>query len=121
MKNWILEHYSKSTFNQCSHQPLPLVQSAPPLKLLIDPDARPVAVHKPVPIPLHWMKEVKEQLDRDVRLGVIEPVPVGEPVTWCSCMVVCPKKDGRPRRTVDLKALNKTAPRQTNATESPFH
>ena len=36
-------------------------------------------------------------------------------------MVVCPKKDGKPRRTVDLKALNSNAPRQTHATDSPFH
>ena len=36
-------------------------------------------------------------------------------------MVVCPKKDGHPRRTVNLKALNKSAPRQTHATESPFN
>ena len=121
MKNWILDNYSSSAFNQCSHQPLPLVKSSPPLKLHIEPHARPVAVHKPVAIPLHWMTEIKEQLDRDVRLGVLEPVPMGEPVTWCSRMVVCPKKDVKPRRTVDLKALNSKAPRQTHATDSPFH
>ena len=67
------------------------------------------------------MKAVKKQLHKDVRLGVLEPVPVGEPVTWCSRMIVCPKKDMTPRRTVDLKCLNKAAARQTHATESPFH
>ena len=36
-------------------------------------------------------------------------------------MVVCPKKDGKPRRTVDLSCLYKVAVRQTHATESPFH
>ena len=102
LENWIKEKYASSAFNQCSHQPLPLIKSSPPLKLYVDEAARPVAVHKPVPIPMHWMKEVKEQLDKDVRLGVLEPVPVGEPVTWCSRMIVCPKKDGKPRRTVDL-------------------
>ena len=30
------------------------------------------------------MKDIKEQLDKDVRLGVLEPVPVGQPVQWCS-------------------------------------
>ena len=32
--------------------------------------------------------------DRDVRLRVLEPVPVGEPVTWCHRMVICDKKNG---------------------------
>ena len=36
-------------------------------------------------------------------------------------MVVCPKKDGKPRRTVDLSGLNKVSARQTHPTESPFH
>jgi hypothetical protein len=95
------------------------MQSSPPLELHIDPNANPVATHKPRPIPIHWMRDVKAQLDEDVRLGVLEPVPVGEPTVWCSPMVVCPKKDGTPRRTVDLQVLNKATARQTHATESP--
>ena len=67
------------------------------------------------------MKDVKDQLDKDVRLGVLEQVPVGQSVKWCSRMVVCPKKDGKPRRTVDLSGLNKVSARQTHPTESPFH
>ena len=55
----------------------------PPMKLMIDPKAEPVAHHSPIPVPIHWQDEVKAGLDRDVRLGVIEPVPIGEPVTWC--------------------------------------
>ena len=121
IETWIKETYASSAFNQCSHQPLPLIKSSPPLKLYVDESAKPVAVHKPVPIPMHWMKEVKEQLDKDVRLGVLQPVPVGEPVTWCSRMIVCPKKDGKPRRTVDLQCLKKVSARQTHATESPFN
>ena len=56
--------------------------------------------HSPIPIPLHWQDDVKAGLDRDVRLGVLEPVPIGEPVTWCHRMVICAKKNGTPRRTV---------------------
>ena len=118
--DWIKQRYASSAFNQCSHQPLPLIKSSPPMRLYVDESAKPVAAHKPVPITMHWLKPVKEQLDMDVRLGVLEPVPVGEPVTWCSRMIVCPKKDGNPRRTVDLKSLNKASARQTHATESPF-
>ena len=36
-------------------------------------------------------------------------------------MVVCPKSDASPRRTVDLQALNKTAVRQTHPSDTPFH
>ena len=88
---------------------------------MIDPDARPVAHHTPIPVPIHWKEDVKAGLDRDVRLGVIEQVPVGEPVTWCHRMVVCAKKSGKPRRTVDMQPLNSHATRETHHTQSPFH
>ena len=94
---------------------------SPPMKLLVDPNAKPVAYHTPVPVPIHWRDAVKAGLDQDVRLGVIEPVPIGEPVTWCHRMVVCAKKSGQPRRTVDLQALNAHATRETHHTPSPFH
>ena len=73
------------------------------------------------PVPIHWHDEVKADLDRDVRLGVIEPVPIGEPVTWCHRMVVCAKKNGKPRRTVDFQPLNAHATRETHHTQSPYH
>jgi len=38
---------------------------------MVKPDAKPVARHSPVPVPLHWRDAVKEGLDRDVRLDVI--------------------------------------------------
>ena len=46
-------------------------------------------------VPLHWQEDVKANLDRDVRLGVLEPVPTREPVTWCHRMVICAKKNGK--------------------------
>jgi len=109
-----------STFNTCEHQTLPLMDG-PPMKLMVDPNAEPVAHHTPVPVPLHWRDAVKAGLDHDVQLGVLEPVPIGEPVTWCHRMVVCPKKNGQPRRTVDFQALNAHATRETHHTPSPFH
>ena len=93
----------------------------PPMKLMVYPDAKQVARHSPIPVPLHWRDAVKEGLDRDVRLGVIEPVPIGEPVTWCHRMVICAKNDGTPRRTVDFLPLNAHATRETHHTPSPFH
>lgn len=120
LKQHLLNIYRSSTFNVCPHQSLPLMEG-PPMKLMVDSHATPVAHHNPVPVPLHWHDEVKKGLDRDVQLGVLEPVPIGEPVTWCHRMVVCAKKDGTPRRTVDLQALNRHATRETHHTPSPFH
>ena len=97
------------------------MMSGPPMRLAVDPNAKPVAHHSPIPIPVHWYDEVKAGLDQDVRLGVIEPVSVGTPVTWCHRMVVVAKRSGQPRRTVDLQALNRHAMRETHHTQSPFH
>ena len=85
---------------------------------MIDPEATPFAYHSPIPVPLHWRADVKACLDRDVLLGVIAPVPVGEPVHR---MVVCATKDGRPRRTVDFQRLNKHDTRETHHTQPSFH
>ena len=120
LQKYLLDFYRSSTFNTCDHQPLPLMEG-PPLELMIDPTANPVAYHTPIPVPLHWQKEVKAGLDQDVRLGVLEPVPIGEPVTWCHRMVICAKKNGKPRRTVDFQPLNAHAKRETHHTPSPFH
>ena len=62
------------------------------IRLMVDPNAEPVAHHTPVPVPLHWQEDIKAGQDQDVALGVLEPVPVGEPVTWCHCIVICTKK-----------------------------
>ena len=121
LKVWIEKVYASSTFNQCQHCPLPMVKGSPPLRLYVDPEAKPVAAHKPCPIPVHFQAEVKRTLDRDLTLGVLEPVPIGTPSEWCSRMVVATKQNGKPRRTVDLKMLNRVAKRQTHPTESPFH
>ena len=80
LKQRLLDHYSSSTFNTCEHQLLPMMEG-PAMRLMIDPKATPTAYHSPISIPLHWQDDVKAGLDRDVRLGVIEPVPIGEPVT----------------------------------------
>ena len=120
LKQWLLDYYHASSFNTCTHQPLTMMDTKP-LHLMIDPEAKPVAYHTPVPVPIHWQDDVKAGLDQDTRLGVIEPVPIGEPVTWCHRMVVCAKKTGKPRRTVDFQALNVHATRETHHTQSPFH
>ena len=120
LEKWLLNYYSTSTFNVCEHQPLPMM-SGPPMRLMIDPQATPHAIHKPIPIPVHWQDDVYAGIERDCRLCVLEPVPVGTPVTWCHRMVICSKRSGKPRRTVNMQSLNDHAIRETHHTESPFH
>ena len=119
LEKWLLNYYASSTFNTCEHTELPMM-SGPPLRLMVNRDSEPVPHHTPIPVPIHWRDEVKAGLDRDVSLGVIEPVPIGTPVTYCHRMVICAKKNGKPRRTVDMQALNLNATRETHHTPSPF-
>ena len=56
------------------------------------PDSHPISPSLPYPVPLHWQDAVKADLDRDVHLGVLEQVPIGNPVTWCHQMVICAGK-----------------------------
>ena len=120
MKAWLLDRYKSSTFNRCPHQLLPTMLG-PPVEIHIKDDAKPIACHKATPIPLHWQKTVESDLKRDEALGVIERVPIGEPVDWCHRMVVTRKANGSPRRTVDLSPLNKFCKRETHNSEAPFH
>ena len=92
----------------------------PPIKLHIDPNAKPVTMRTPAPVPLHWQEQVEKDLNRDVALGVLERVPHGEPTSWCFRMVLDRKHDGTPRRTVDLSPLNKFCQREAHASKSPF-
>ena len=83
-------------------------------------DATPHATHVQISIPHYWKNEIKESINADVKKGIIKEVPIGEPVEWCAQMVVIPKKDGRPRRTVDLQKLNAQCVRETHHCQSPF-
>ena len=105
LKQWILNHYASSAFNCCECQPLPAMHG-PPLKIFMQEGVKPFASHSPLPVPVHCHKKVKAGLDRDEAIGVIERVPPGTPTTFCHNMVVVPKKDNTPRRTVNFQPLN---------------
>ena len=119
MREWLVHHYAASTFNRCPHQQLPGM-SGPEIRLHINPNATPSAIYKPIPVPLHWQKEVEQQIKDDVSLGVLEEVPMGEASQWCHRMVLARKADGTPRRTVDLSPLNKYCLRETHHVQPPF-
>ena len=69
---------------------------------------------------LHWQDKVQRDLERDVKLGVLEKLPPNTPTTWLSRMVLTAKENGDPRRTVDYQQLNKHVKRQTFPLETPF-
>ena len=88
-----------------------------PLVIALQPGTTPSAIHVPAPVSIHYQAEVKKGFDRDVALGVLEKVPVNTPVEWLHRMVITPKKDGSPRRTVDLQTLNRASVRQKPITQ----
>jgi len=120
MKSWLIERYSSSTFNQCPHQVLPSMEG-PPISLHVADDSKPVKATTPSTVPLYWQEKVQQDLDRDVKLGVLEEIPYGETTDWVSRMVISRKHDGGPRRCVDYTPLNKFCKREIHPSKSPFH
>lgn len=56
--------------------PLPTTARNYSIRLHVDPNVSPKAVHNPVTVPLHWQDEVQEQINADITLGVLEIVPM---------------------------------------------
>jgi len=83
LKKWLLKEFEASAFNTCSHQPLKEMTGAP-MDIVFKQEYKEHRVHTPIEVPHYWKYQVKEDLDKDVRLGIIEPVPQGTPTTWCS-------------------------------------
>ena len=119
MRAWLVDRYSASTFNKCPHQQLKGM-TGPDIRLHIDYNAKPVAVHTPATVPLHWQGDVEQQIKDDIALGVLEKVPIGEPSVWCHRMVLARKPNGKPRRTVDLSPINRHCMRETHRVKPPF-
>lgn len=80
-----------------------------PHRIQLKPDAQPYAVYTPRRIPIPLMQKVKGEIDRLLKLGVIEPVDV--PTQWCAPIVVAPKGSGI-RLCVDLSRLNDSVLRE---------
>ena len=117
LKAYLIEKFTDTVFNRAT--PFRSMNCLP-AHIHLKENAKPHAIHSPFSIPIHWREEVKRKLDKDVEDGVIEPVPMGDPVKWCSPMVVTAKSDGGPRRTVDLQKLNQQCLRETHHCQSPF-
>lgn len=76
---------------------------------------------------LNWLEikgydDVKASLDHDVMLGVIEPVPVGEPVTWFHRMVgYLFQKEWTIETHNRFSGSQCSCNKGTRQTQSPFH
>ena len=89
----MIENFRALLFNNCTHQKLPLVKGSQPLSLHLDHNVKPIAWHKAGSIPLHFVDQVKADLDRNMRLGVLRKVSVNKLVdSVLSRMVVATKK-----------------------------
>jgi len=119
LKEWLISKFEASAFNTCKHQLLKKMSGAP-MKIYFKEGGKPYAIHTPIPIPVHWKEKIKEGIDQDVKLGIIEEVPQGTPTTWCARMVPQGKKNGGVRRTVDLQQLKSATLRETHFTPTPF-
>ena len=51
---------------------------------IIEETKNPHAAHIPIPVPALYAKAIEKQLQRNVSLGVIEPVPLGTSAERCS-------------------------------------
>ena len=92
----------------------------PPMKIVLEENAVPSRRFKPYSIPVSYQKSVKDELDAMESKGIIERTPLGEPISWCTSIIVVPKKGTmEPRITVDLRNLNKYIKRPAHPTAIP--
>ena len=122
LKKWLVDSFEKTAFSKIDEDGnFPFMLAGPPAHIHLKEGAVPRARHNPIPVPFHMKEAVKKAIDEDVRKGILRPVPLGTTTKWCSTMVVQPKKDGRPRRTVDYQHLNTQCMRETHHQQSPFN
>ena len=117
LEDWIKNYYKTSAFNLCKRQHWPET-TGPPMKIHTAPDTTPTYIRKPTKIPLHFRDQIRAGLEADVKKGIIERVPDEGVDTWCSQLVIQPKKNGAARRTVDLLRLSKAGLRESHHTRS---
>jgi hypothetical protein len=109
LEEYIKNHFKAGAFNTCKRQHWPIT-AGPPMKIHTPPEAPRTYCRRPTKVPLHFREEVKAGLEADIKKGVLD--------TWCSRMVIQPKKNGRARRTVDLSGLSKAGRHESHHTRS---
>ena len=95
--------------------------SGEPLTISFKDNTNPHAIHTPIKVPIHWEEKIQASLQQDERLKILEKVPPGTSVKWCTRMVPVAKKNGDPRRTIDYQKINNATLRETHYTPTPFN
>lgn len=116
LEQYLLKKFSKTVFNVID--PIPHMEK--PMHIHLNEDAKPCAVHTPIPTPIHLREKMTEVLKQQVYNKFIQKVPVGEATPWCARAVPVVKKDGGVRLTVDYQKLNEQCERETYHTPRPF-
>ena len=83
-----------------------------PVSIQVNEGTTPYHIGAPRRVAIPMLKPLKEELERMVKLGVIEPVD--EPTEWCHPMVLVRKPNGNIRVCIDQTKLN-------NQTNREFH
>lgn len=52
LMEWMIDYDKSSTFSRSEQQLLKMIENSP-MKLVIDPDIKPVACHKAITVPIH--------------------------------------------------------------------
>ena len=89
-----------------------------PMKIHLKEDVETFAISTTRSIPFAWRDEVKENLDRMTRQGIVKPLG-DSPTRWCHPLVVVPKSKGGVRLCVDLTKLNTFVRRPIHPMKTP--
>ena len=81
-----------------------------PVSIQVNEGTTPYHIGAPRRVAIPMLKPLKEELERMVKLGVIEPVD--EPTEWCHPMVLVRKPNGNIRVCIDLTKLNNQTNRE---------
>ena len=96
---------------------LPRMKGAP-MKIEVDPTAKPFKICNPRQLPYAWMEPTKRELETMVKQGIIEKVG-DEVAEWCAPMVATAKPDGSIRICTDFTKLNPFVQRPAHPTSTP--
>jgi hypothetical protein len=119
LKDAILKNFVGSAFNICKTQTLKRMKIQPMTVELKD-KAHPVNIDKAYLTLINLKDECKHELEVVVALGIIEPVPTGKIMKWCTPMLAVPKKLGRVRHVLNFKTLNKNCKHAPHITLDKF-
>ncbi|BES89626.1 Hypothetical Protein NTJ_02434 [Nesidiocoris tenuis] len=85
-------------------------QVTEPYEIKLAEGAKPYAITCPRRVPITLRQQVKQEIDRLLKIGIIEPID--EPTDWCAGMVTVPKPNNQVRICVDLTKLNQNIKRE---------